>query len=528
MKVFTVGGCIRDEFLGFEPKDFDYAVVGATFQQMLDAKFTQVGKDFPVFLHPETADEYALARRDRKVMAGTGGFDCEFTPDITIEEDLYRRDLTINAMARDEVGTLIDPYNGMADIEAKCLRHVSDHFVEDPLRVLRVARFLARYASLGFVIAEETKILMRCIVDSGELATLTPERVLKELTKALSEPQPEQFFLSLREVGALAVVFPEIDALFGIKQVKKYHPEIDTGIHIMMCLQQAKRLGVTDFSVMFTVLVHDLGKAITPKDILPQHIGHELAGVPLVESMANRLKVDSHTKRLALFVTENHLLCHRIKELSVKRLGKLFKSADAWRRPELIKQFAVACKADARGRTGFEDKPYEQADYLLQIQAFVLDNLNNQQLVAMAHHQLEVSGLPKNQLGKLIHEQRTGAIYQLISLAKRCYGSSMDEMRAALEPTFAHFSDLSTEQVLKLFKTLQVRQSLVQFEFVIDGMSFSDELKDAWRKCVLACNGISGEIFVAQGLEGKAVGAAITAAMANAVQTIQSEHIKTI
>ncbi|MBK8187197.1 MAG: multifunctional CCA addition/repair protein [Cellvibrio sp.] len=363
MQIFLVGGAVRDQLLNRPVTERDWVVVGASIDEMLAQGFQQVGKDFPVFLHPKSKEEYALARTERKSGKGYTGFAVNADSSITLEEDLSRRDLTINAIAQDDEGNLTDPFNGQADINNKLLRHVSPAFAEDPLRVLRVARFAARYAHLGFRVADETLVLMREMVSAGEVNYLTPERVWKETQRALTEKNPEVYFSVLRECGALKVLFSEIDALFGVPQTAAYHPEIDTGVHCLMSLQQAVKLS-DDPLIRFATLIHDLGKATTPKDILPRHIGHEERSVPLIEILCQRIKCPNDYKELSLAVAAWHTHCHRALELKASSVLKLFLRLDAFRRPERFAQFLICCEADARGRTGFEDRDYPQANFL--------------------------------------------------------------------------------------------------------------------------------------------------------------------
>ena len=363
MEIYLVGGAVRDALLGYPVVERDWVVVGAQPQELTAAGYRQVGKDFPVFLHPDTGEEYALARTERKSGHGYTGFAVHFDPDVTLEEDLLRRDLTVNAMAQTPEGELIDPYGGRADLEARLLRHVSPAFVEDPLRVLRVARFAARYAHLGFRVANETRELMAEIVSQGELAHLPAERIWVEMERALGERDPAVFVEVLRDCGALAALLPEVDALFGIPQPEAHHPEVDSGIHTLMVLEQAAALSA-DTAVRFAALVHDLGKATTPAAELPRHIAHEHRGVPLVRALCERLKVPNRHRDLALRVCEFHLLCHRAQELRGKTLLKLLRATGALRQPALLEDFLLACEADARGRLGLEDRPYPQAAYL--------------------------------------------------------------------------------------------------------------------------------------------------------------------
>jgi len=363
METYLVGGAVRDDLLGYPVAERDWVVVGATPRDLLDLGYRQVGRDFPVFLHPETRDEYALARTERKQGHGYTGFAVHCDPDVTLEQDLMRRDLTINAMARSAAGALIDPYGGQRDLADRVLRHVSPAFVEDPLRVLRTARFAARYAHLGFSVAAQTRALMAEIVAQGELQHLPMERVWGEFERALGERDPDRFVLELRDCGALAALLPELDALFGVPQSPQYHPEIDTGVHTLMALQQAVRLsGAAD--VRFAVLIHDLGKGTTPQAEWPRHIAHEQRGRKLVDRVCQRLRVPNPFRELALQVCEFHTLCHRALELRGTTLLKLLVRTDALRRPERFEAFLLACEADARGREGLESRAYPQADYL--------------------------------------------------------------------------------------------------------------------------------------------------------------------
>ncbi|RRO05607.1 multifunctional CCA addition/repair protein [Pectobacterium aquaticum] len=363
MKIYLVGGAVRDSLLGLPVTEKDWVVVGATPENLLAQGYQQVGKDFPVFLHPISRDEYALARTERKSGKGYTGFVCHAAPDVTLEQDLLRRDLTINAIARTERGDLIDPYHGRHDLENRVLRHVSEAFSEDPLRVLRVARFAARFAHLGFQIAEETMALMQTMVHEGELAYLTPERVWKETEKALGTSSPDVYFQVLRDCGALAVLFPEIDNLYGVPAPAKWHPEIDTGIHTMMTVAMAARLS-PEIDVRFATLCHDLGKGLTPPELWPRHHGHGPAGVKLVEALCQRLRVPNPIRDLAKLVAEYHDLVHTVQVLQPKTLLKLFDAIDVWRKPQRLEQLALTSEADARGRAGFEENPYPQGDYL--------------------------------------------------------------------------------------------------------------------------------------------------------------------
>ena len=364
MQVYLVGGAVRDQLLGHPYHEKDYVVVGATPEQLLAEGYQPVGKDFPVFLHPITKEEYALARTERKSGVGYHGFQFFTDQSVTLEQDLIRRDLTINAMAMDENGTIYDPYNGQQDLDHKILRHVSDAFIEDPLRVLRIARFAARYASYQFKIADETLTLMRQIAHSGELKALSAERIWKETSRALMEDHADVYFQTLKDCDALQVLFPELDALFGIPQRPEFHPEIDCGVHTLMALQQACHANYS-LEVRFAVLLHDLGKALTPIAELPRHVQHEERGVQPVTDLCNRLKVPTQLKNFALAVCKEHLKCHQVKNLKPGTLWRLLQRLDVLRRPEKVIAFTQACECDARGRLGLEDRPYPQAQYLI-------------------------------------------------------------------------------------------------------------------------------------------------------------------
>jgi tRNA nucleotidyltransferase (CCA-adding enzyme) len=353
MQTYLVGGCVRDKLLGLEVKDHDWVVVGATPEQMLAQGFRPVGKDFPVFLHPKTQEEYALARTERKSGRGYHGFTVHAAADVSLEQDLARRDLTINAIAEAENGQLIDPYNGKADLTQGLLRHVSPAFVEDPVRVLRIARFAARF---GFQVADETKQLIKQMIETGELEHLVSERVWQELFKALQTDKPSLFFTTLREVGALKVIFPEVDRLFGVPQHPKWHPEVDTGVHVMMVLDQAALLS-DDVAVRFAALCHDLGKGLTPADILPSHAGHEATSVELTKSLCQRLRVPKETTSLAMKVAEFHTDVHLLFELDAERVLTVLEAIDSFRRPERFEQYLLAGEADFRGRPGYETAP---------------------------------------------------------------------------------------------------------------------------------------------------------------------------
>jgi tRNA nucleotidyltransferase (CCA-adding enzyme) len=364
MQIYLVGGAVRDSLINYPSSENDWVVVGATPEQMTALGYKPVGQDFPVFIHPKTGEEYALARTERKSGHGYKGFEFYTSTEVSLEEDLIRRDLTINAMAQDDEGHIIDPFDGQKDLAHKLLRHVSEAFTEDPLRVLRVARFAARYAHLGFTVAPETMELMKSIVAKGEMEFLVAERVWKETSRALTEQSPQVFFEVLKACNALEVLLPEVDALFGVPQRADYHPEIDTGIHTLMALKAATKLTDCE-AIRFAVLVHDVGKAITPEDVLPSHSGHEKRGLPLVKAICDRLTVPNKHRQLAMSVTEFHLHCHRALELKPATLLKLFQSIGAIRSPEKLIDFLTCCEADIKGRAGFEDAAYPSKDYLL-------------------------------------------------------------------------------------------------------------------------------------------------------------------
>jgi len=349
--------------LGKPVTDIDWVVVGATTDEMLAQGYRPVGADFPVFLHPKSGEEYALARTERKSGRGYGGFTFHASPEVTLEEDLIRRDLTINAMAEDDQHNLTDPYHGQRDLEARILRHVSPAFAEDPLRVLRVARFAARYAGLGFTVAPETLELMRKLSESGELEALTAERNWKEISRALMEDQPQVFIQVLRDCGALKVLMPEVDALFGVPQPEAHHPEIDTGLHTLSVLEQSA-LHKQPLTVRWACLLHDLGKGLTPQAEWPRHIAHEHTGLKLIKAVSERFKAPKDCQELALLVGQYHTHGHRALELKASTLLELLQSFDVYRRPQRFEEFIAACEMDARGRKGLEQRNYPQADYL--------------------------------------------------------------------------------------------------------------------------------------------------------------------
>lgn len=404
LKRYLVGGAVRDALLGLPCRERDWVVVGATSQDMLDKGFKQVGASFPVFLHPENGEEYALARTEKKQGHGYHGFRVDFHPGVTLEEDLQRRDLTINAMARDPEGHTIDPYGGQQDLEARVLRHVSGAFVEDPLRVLRVARFAARFEPLGFRIHPSTMALMQDIAASGELAHLTPERVYREFELALMESKPSIFVLALRACGALKVLLPEVEALFGVPQPEKYHPEVDTGTHLLMALDMAAGLQPEHAGIVFSVLLHDLGKGLTDPRHWPSHIGHEAAGLPLVDAVCERLKVPAATRDLARKVCAHHLRCHRLLQAKPQTILRLLEELDAFRQTQVLADFVLACEADYRGRKGLEDREYEQGPWLLRAY---------ETASAVRARDLDLAGIDGPAVGQRLHEARVAAIAAL-------------------------------------------------------------------------------------------------------------------
>ena len=402
MKVYAVGGTVRDDLLGIASGDHDWVVVGASPQQMLDAGYLPVGRDFPVFLHPTTHDEYALARTERKTAPGYHGFVFHADAGVTLDEDLQRRDLTINAMARDADGTLIDPCGGQRDLAAKLLRHVSPAFAEDPVRILRLARFAARFAD--FTVAPETLALMREMVAAGEVDALVSERVWQELSRGLMEARPSRMFEVLRSCGALARLLPEVDRLWGVPQRADYHPEVDTGVHLMMVLDMSARLG-TPLAVRFACLGHDLGKGTTPTDVLPRHIGHEQRSVALVRAVCERLRVPVDCRELAEVVAREHGNVHRSAEFGAAALVRLLDRCDAWRRPERFAEMLLACECDARGRLGLEESAYPQRARLLA----VLDTARSVNSAAVAAD-ATARGLSGPAIGEALHAARVLAV----------------------------------------------------------------------------------------------------------------------
>lgn len=413
MQIYLVGGAVRDQLLGLPVKDQDWVVVGATPEILLSKGYQQVGKDFPVFLNPQTKEEYALARTERKSGKGYTGFICDFSDSITLPQDLIRRDLTINAMALDEQGILHDPYNGKSDLDNRILRHISPAFAEDPLRVLRVARFAARFHHLGFTIAKETLDLMKELTQSGEISHLTPERVWLETEKALNEKHPEVYFEVLREIGALKVLFPELDALYGVPNPPQHHPEIDSFVHTMLVLHQAVKLTqdkaeLNQSAVRFAAVCHDLGKALTPQDILPHHYGHEQAGIKPTRELCKRLRVPTYYQELAELTCEYHTHIHKAFELQAKTMMKVFNRFDVWRKPQRFQEFLLVCLADTRGRTGFENREYPQIDYINRLLE-AAQQVDVQQVIA--------DGFEKQAIREELNRRRIKAI----SEAKKAY-----------------------------------------------------------------------------------------------------------
>lgn len=397
MKTYLVGGAVRDKLLGVEVYDRDWVVIGSTPEEMVDAGYIPVGKDFPVFIESKSGEEYALARTERKTAKGYQGFAFNTSPDITLEDDLLRRDITINAMAMDDDGNVIDPFNGQADLKNKTLRHVSDAFLEDPVRILRVARFAARF---DFTVADETLELMKTMTTNGEVDALVAERVWGEMHKALASEQPQRFIQILRDCGALKKILPEIDVLFGIPQNKDYHPEIDTGIHTVMVLEQASKLS-TEPLVRFAAMLHDLGKAKTPKENWPAHHGHEKLGVAVIKQLCQRLRVPTKFSELAMTVSEYHLHMHRLDELKASTILKMLEKTGSLRSNDRANHFALVCEADARGRTGLENRDYPQTALFL---SYVNAALSvDSQAIASQYD----SG---KQIKEAIHRARTKAI----------------------------------------------------------------------------------------------------------------------
>lgn len=403
MRIYRVGGAIRDKLLGLEPGDRDHVVVGGTPEEMLAQGFKPVGRDFPVFLHPRTGEEYALARTERKSGRGYRGFVVDTDPSVTLEEDLGRRDFTINAIAEDPHGRLVDPLGGVRDLQARVLRHAGEAFTEDPLRVLRAARFMARFAELGFRIDPQTLALMGKMAAGGELADLVPERVWQELSRALRSRMPSAFLRTLRDCGALSRVLPEVDALYGVPQRAEFHPEVDTGKHQEMVSDMAARLAPGDDVIGFAALTHDLGKALTPHELLPRHIGHERTGLAPLRALCERLKVPAAHRELAVMACREHLNVHRLDELRDATVHELLMRCDAFRKPERIAQLAIVCEADKRGRLGSEEASYPQAAELVRLHAAAM---------AITARSLDTGTLDGPAIGEALRKARIAAIAQ--------------------------------------------------------------------------------------------------------------------
>jgi tRNA nucleotidyltransferase (CCA-adding enzyme) len=403
-RTYLVGGAVRDALLGLEGAERDWVVVGSTPDEMLARGFRQVGASFPVFLHPETGEEYALARTEKKSGHGYHGFTVDFHPGVSLEEDLERRDLTINAMARDANGQLVDPFGGVEDLEQKIIRHVSGAFVEDPLRVLRVARFAATFAHLGFEVHPSTMSLMGEITRSGELEHLAAERTWREIERAMMTPAPSAFVRVMRECGALQALLPEVEALFGVPQPEKHHPEVDTGTHLLLALDIAAGLSTADAKIVFAVLLHDLGKALTRESALPKHVGHEKAGVPLVDAVCRRLRAPNAAHDLARKVCLDHLNCHRVFEMRPDTVLRMLERLDVFRQPDVLPQFIAACEADYRGRGGRQDDIYHQGGYLTKA---------HRTAAAILARDLGMEGASGPEVGKRLRAARTEAIAKL-------------------------------------------------------------------------------------------------------------------
>jgi tRNA nucleotidyltransferase (CCA-adding enzyme) len=407
MRTFRVGGAVRDALLGLPVQDVDWVVVGATPEQMVRSGFLPVGKDFPVFLHPETREEYALARTERKTARGYHGFTFHAAPDVTLEQDLARRDLTINAIAQDEDGSLTDPFHGQDDLRARVLRHVTDAFREDPVRILRVARFAARFTD--FTLAPDTLQLMRAMVEDGEADALVPERVWQELARGLMEARPSRMLEILRDCGALARILPEVDRLWGVPQRADYHPEVDTGVHLMMVLDMSARLAAP-LAVRFACLTHDLGKGTTPPVVLPKHIGHEQRSARLLQKVCNRLRVPNECRELADVVAREHGNIHRSSEFGAAAVVRLLERCDAFRKPERFDQALLACECDARGRGGLEERPYPQRARLLALLQ-AAQSVDTATVAAQARER----GLEGAQIGEQIQRARTQVVGDLLA-----------------------------------------------------------------------------------------------------------------
>ena len=491
MEIFLVGGAVRDKLLGLEVKDHDWLVVGGNPEYFLERGYEQVGADFPVFLHPETKDEYALARTERKIGGGYSGFETNYDSSVTIEEDLERRDLTINAIAQRENGDLIDPYNGVGDLKRKVLRHVSDSFKEDPLRVLRVARFMARYASQGFTVHPETMDFMREMVKNGEVDHLVPERVFKEMVKSFDDPAPSKFFEVLKDCGALKVIFPEIDRLVDVPQTLEHHPEGCCFIHTMMVLDKAKEISNGDHATMYAALVHDLGKGLTPKEMLPRHLNHEKEGMKPVAEMSDRLKVPSEFRKLGILMSKNHLLSHRVKELKPKRVYELIKEFDVFRNNSLIYKFLDASMADAQGRLGFEDRPYPQREYI---------NGMIDAVKSVSTKSIVERGLKGKEFGEALDEDRLRALLNNFHTLPE----KMIVHTKKFKNELINYESLDTEGKYDLFSKLKVSSS----SFVL--IKIMENLPEVNKEKVLSdvdkFNSVNGRDLLAEGIKGEDIG----------------------
>lgn len=523
MEILIVGGAVRDELLGLEVNDEDFLVVHGTPEHFLNLGYENVGNDFPVFLHPETKDEYALARTERKIGVGYNGFETNFDPTVTVEEDLFRRDLTINAIARRQNGELVDPYGGVEDLNNKVLRHVSDHFSEDPVRVLRIARFMSRYSELGFTIHSDTMDLMKNMVLAGELHHLTSERVFKELEKTFKEPTPSKFFEVLKECGALAVVFPEIDALFGVPQVEKYHPEIDTGVHTLMVLDQSAKISNNDPEIMFAALLHDLGKAVTYEEnvskveeaekngkelkdasgrpitkeaFVEKHLFHEEKGVDLVIQVCDRLKVPNSYRKLAVISCEQHLKMHNILEFSNKPLLELYIKLDAFKNEEMIDKFAKVCEADSKGRTGFENRPYPQSDYIKHCFEFIRET-NSQVFID--------KGIKGKEIGEAIKLDRINRL----TMAKKLYPTNLDKKTKEWEHILKDPKNINNSELLRFIKSLSVGKDIRVLKHVLDTSKINKSDKAELENLAHNVLNINAKEYLDKGLKNIEVGLAI-------------------
>lgn len=513
MKTYLVGGAVRDMLLNMPIKDRDYVVVGASSAELLAQGFRQVGKDFPVFLHPQTGEEHALARLERKVASGHGGFAVETGKQVSLEDDLIRRDLTINAIAFDDAAQhYVDPFGGRADLEGRLLRHVSEAFAEDPLRVLRVARFAARYADLGFTVAPETMTLMRQMVQAGELHHLTAERVWSEVSRAMGESHPQRFVQVLRACGALEVILPEVNALYGVPQVAQHHPEVDTGVHVEMVLAQAAKLAPGRADIGFAALVHDLGKGITPEDVLPQHLRHEETGVPLVQQVCERLRVPAEWRALAVAVCKNHLTCHRAMEIRSGTVMALFESIDAFRHPQRFEAFVRACEADARGRLGLEDRQYPQAEFLRTAFA-AAQSVNAKPFVE--------KGLVGVQVGEAVKRARVRAI-----CGCRTRAEPWPELPGLVETyrsTLTSVGSQSPETVLAMFAKLTLLQRPDRVDEFLAACEDASIATGMVRECFTRALSVNAHPFVEAGLKGAAVGEAVRRARREAVAEVLTQ-----